>query len=66
MGKGKELLMIKRRSLILEEMNALEKLSQVDPEYAHSRADKLLCSCLLLFGERELVDAFEKLKKHYA
>ena len=48
----------------VREMEALETYE--DYEYAHGRADELLCTVLKLLGKDSLVTAWEKVGKWYA
>lgn len=47
------------------EMKDLIRLSEEDPEVAHSKADELLCDLLKENGYEYLVELYKEVIKHY-
>lgn len=53
-----------RKKEIVSELKSL--IGNGDEEINHKQADDLLCQLLLLYGEKEAVEAFEEIDKWYA
>jgi hypothetical protein len=50
---------------IIKELNELAVYGG-DIEMNHREADKILCNLLIDLGYQDVVDAFDKINKHYA
>ena len=50
----------------VEKLKELAELSKGDAEGAHSDADAVLCSLLIMLGYRDVVDAWMKVTRWYA
>jgi hypothetical protein len=54
------------KDLVEYQQKVYKEREYMDLEYPHRVADELLCQVLLLYGEQELVELFNSLRKWYA